>query len=227
MTQYSKIETLNTLSERVISLLSKNGYENADSFLDARDVKRHIRDIANSLILGEWRSAYKDGEKTVDAHYLATFDLNVEWDSRLKRCFSRLPGTYVAIYNHKGIQMVRPYKSDGTLDIGMVIIQPFEMEIYGGLQASALEGRWSLEPDRGQLIFHKKFGRKTLKEAGINKVQVQMISVDPASVGDDDSFPVPPEMYAQIITETMKVFGFAEQQVADAVVDGNPNVKTR
>ncbi len=224
MPDYSKMTTFMTMAEQVIDLISK-GEKPADSPLDERVIVRWLRQSAQRRIGGSIAAVWANGERVTDHNYIATFnDVEVKVDEATKDNYCDLPYFgHIFLFNNAHIQRVAPKKVSGGYGAAMIPISPHEMDIYGPLDAGYLEGQWSYEPDRFKIRFHKRMG-KTLKEVGINHVQIKALSVDPNSVGDNDPIPVSQELEMDIIMDVVNIFGQGQEIEADMLTNANPNV---
>lgn len=216
--------TLNKLSEQVIWLLEK-GAKPIDSKLNKQVIARELRQIIHKVIKGEWRQAQADDDKTVDSHYIATFkNITVQLDEDYDKCYSVLPAGYIYLYNHTGIQQVRPMTGDRNVDRPMIPINPGDSFLYDQLNSGreVLKGQWCYEPDRDKVWFTEKNGHK-LTDAGIDKVEIKMVSIDPSDVEDTDTLPLPPELEHDVLMAALALHGYNPQEAADVITDGNPD----
>lgn len=217
--------TLRILSAQVIDALTKNTHTR-DSAYDERVVILKLRQIANELMKGEWRQAYIDGERTVSEHFIATYLCDVELNEERRLCYANIPANYMSLPNHTGVQRVAPATGKTDKDKAMIPINPFEMDIYGGLNAGMLEGQLCYETDRGKIWFRSRFGKNLIDE-GIKKVEVKVVAIDPVDVAPDDIFPLPPELHASLVDRVFEYFGVAQGIQQDLVNNNNNNADPR
>lgn len=217
--------TLRELAWQVRRIIQK-GEVSSDYQIGEREVMKIIREVAYKLMKTNWFEMRNLQDKTPDAHFVADFyNQDVKTDNSLFMDYTDLPASYMSLPDNSGVYAVRPMPSqDDQNPKAMIPIQPFDMDIFNNLPAGALEQQWCYEIRRDKIYYHKKSGKRP-SEKGITKVIISLASIDPQSVGANDRFPVPPEMHFDLISQTLQVFGMAEQQIKDMVVDDNPNVR--
>lgn len=215
--------TIKKLAEQVIRLLEA-GTQPVDSKLSQQVISREIRQIIHVRIRGDMRQAYIDGEKTVDSHYVGTYEVDVKTDGQ-DRCYIDLP-QYMYLYSHAGVQQIRPLTGSKKTDRPMIPIMPNEMYLYDRINAGreVLKSQWCYELHRDKAYFTEKDG-KTLIEKKIKKVEVQSVGVSVDNIADSDIVPLPPEMEMDVINECLALHGYEAKQAADMVVDGNPDIR--
>jgi len=84
-----------------------------------------------------------------------------------------------------------------------------------------LRSQWCAELDRYKIWFSKK-NEETLIEGGIDKVEIRMVVVDPATLDEDDPFPISPAQELDVIKEVLMLHGYTAKEVADLVNDNIP-----
>jgi hypothetical protein len=210
------------MAQMVIDRLS-GGDPSQDSHLDERVVIRYLRMAADGICAGQIAQAWTNGQRTVDSHYIATFNDIVVSAGTGGRNYALIPSYgYISLPNQTGIQRVAPLRADGSYGPAMIPINPNEMDIYGSITENILGKQWYYEPDRGRVWFGKRDG-KTLLQAEITKVQIKVVTLDPQSVGSDDPIPIPPEVQLQIIGQVIELLQV--QVPVDEIDDNNPNLK--
>lgn len=214
--------TINKLSEQIMRLLEA-GTKSVDSKLSKQVIALEIRQAIHAVMRGEMRQATIDGEKTVDSHYVGTFSRTVLEDSK-GRNYITLP-SYVYLYGHQGIQQISPLTDRGE-DRPMIPIMPNEMFLFDQLTAGkeTLRNQWCYELKKDKAIFSKK-DDETLIDEGITSVEVEAVSIDPDDVGNSDTLPLPPELEMMVIKEVLSLHGYSGNEIADMVLDGNPNIR--
>lgn len=215
--------TLRKLQHQIDRLLSA-GPKTKDSKLSTKYIQTEIIQIANSLIKLEHYQKMNRGERDVDALRIATYrDLEVKDDDIYGRNYIELPAYPENLPDGVGIQQVKPQTGNPTDDRAMVIIMPNEVEIFGELLfgMEILKDQFCAQPDRDKIFFTSK-NDETLIDAGIDKVELQMVIIDPAQLDEDDRFPVSPAQEIEIIKSVLQLHGYTSKESADIVNDGIP-----
>lgn len=215
--------TAKILAERALRIL-KRGNVNRDTEFDIREVMREVRDSAAYLFKGRWYQDKKDGENNVSSHYVATFEGVEVKTTGNNYCYVDIPAPFIDLPEDMGIQRVAPELENPTANRGFIPVPRNFLDIYGTLPSGFLETEWGYEVKRGRIYFtNKNNGRKTIKDAGINTVTIEQVTFDPLSVGDNDPFPAPPDMWNEIINMTVARFAPSLTMPKDVIADENPN----
>jgi hypothetical protein len=159
------------------------------------------------------------GQRFVDPHYVAKFtNIEIKADAaRFDRNYVELPVQYVSMQDNQGVQRVWPVVEDEIDYIEMIPVPDGAEEIYRNLTVNdALVGVWTYSLQRDRLLFGKLDG-DTLLDAGISLVDVDIVVISPLDVGDDDPFPLPPELHFDLIQQTVQLFAPNPERVRQVI----------
>lgn len=214
--------TLRSLSAQAMRLLS-NGPVPRDSKLSDLYIQTEIRQIAHKLMRIENFNSMNAGDRDVAPNCIATYTVDVV-EHADGRNYSLLPAQPMRLRD--GIQQVKPVSSNADVNHAMIPIMPNEAEIFKPLLINdeILKDQWTFEPDRDRVWFSERNDR-TLLEEGIDEVEMKICVIDPAQIGEDDMFPVPPEMEIDILKEVLVLHGYKPGDAVDLINNGNPNIK--
>lgn len=212
------------LAYQIIRLLS-NGTRPKDSNLNEDYIIAEVRQVAHAKIKGEFYQLKNEGENSISHLYIGTYsNVEVELDQDRERCYIDLPAVHMNLPGGLGIQEVRPQTGDIATDVAMIPILPNEIELFRSLNVGSeiFKDQWCFEPSRDKIWF-TECDNETLLEAGIEEVEVKLVVLDPAQIGDNDTLPVPPEMEMDIIKDVLLLHGYNPQQAADLINNNNHN----
>ena len=222
------IPTINVLTERIHRLL-KRGDVQRDSGWDPRDIEYLIRDAASKAIKGSWFESRNDGGKNIDSRFVATFIVEVKVDAYSNNYIDLPISNWIQLPDESGIQSVRPdFLTLSTKKTKMEELRAFIpipnrfYDIYSSLPEGALEGQHGFMVRKNKIFFTKRYD-KTLIENSIKKVELDVVTVDPAAVGLDEPLPIPAEMIMGMILEILQLLGMTEQKAKDLTNNENPN----
>lgn len=213
--------TLKKLSYQGMRLLS-GGTKPRDSKLSDQYIQEEIKQITAKLIRTEWFGLKNAGENAVSPYCIATYpNLAVQSDATSGRNYIDLPAQPMNIPGGEGIQQVKPQTGEPDIDRAMVLIKPNEFEMFRSLLVGAeiMKDQFCAEPDRSKIWF-TEINDETLLDQDITDVELKMVVIDPSQVGENDAYPIPPEMEIDILKELLVLHGYNPQQAHDMINDG-------
>lgn len=222
------IPTVSILSERIHRILKKGDIQR-DTEWDPRDFEYLVRDVTSKLIKGDWYETRNEGGKNIDSRYLASFTETVQKDNNGDN-FCVIPvSNWIRLPDDSGIQSCRPdiatltTKKTKEHEFRAFIPIPNRfLDIFANLPAGALEGQHGFMVRKNKLFFTKRY-EKTVLDNGIKKVELDIVTVDPAAVGIDEPLPLPSEMISGVILGVLEILGVSSQKAKDLINNENPN----
>jgi len=215
--------TLKKLQYQIDRLLSA-GPKTRDSKLSPKYIQTEIVQVANALIKAEHFTKMKMGERDVDALKIATYsNLEVKADDFFGRNYIELPAYPENLPDGLGIQQVKPMTGNPTDDRAMVIIMPNEVEIFSELLVGmeVMKDQFCAQPDRDKIFFTERNG-ETLIDSGVKEVELQMVIIDPATLDENDRFPISPAQEIDVIQRVLQLHGYSAKEVTDLINDNIP-----
>lgn len=212
------------LAYQISRLLSK-GTKPKDSSLNEDYLIAEVRQAAHAKIKGEFYQQKNEGENAVNFLYIGTYsNIEVQFDDDRERCYIDLPAVPMSLPGMQGIQEVRPQTGDVATDVAMIPIMPNELELFRSLNVGSeiFKDQFCFEPSRDKIWFTER-DNETLLEADIEEVEVKLVVLDPAQIGDNDTLPVPPEMEMDIIKDVLMLHGYNTKEATDLINNSNPN----
>lgn len=176
--------------------------------LDVREVYPYIRSLSAKIMKADALSMYNEEGKELDAHYIYPYEgQSILTDDR-GRCYLDLPAQYLSLFKNQGIQEVIPVSEKDYDCDPMILVGQGKMSILKRLPAGSMELEWIAEILPTQLRFLKRNGQ-TLKEAGINKVDLKMVVPSPETSDPDEPFPLPLEYLSDVVLQAFILFAQA------------------
>ncbi len=220
------VQTLNTLGERVLRLL-KRGDIPTDVEWDIREIKQAVKDSAHTIVEPLLKPVviknFLEKPTRIDGRYVNPYSkITVLIDADTEENYVDIPASYIDIGGGMGIQSVRPILKQ-VIHRAMIPISNRELDIYLGLPAGMLEGQWAFMI-RGNKVFFTKRYDKTLIEAGLKRVNMDIVTLSPQNADDDDPFPVSDSLIKLIIEDVLILYGASAEQIKDLINDENPNL---
>lgn len=199
--------SLAALSEQVIRILTA-ARPTSDVHIERREVSRQMRSIAAGLIRGRWFEMKNVGEvKSLGHIYLATFKgVVVKQDDDTEEYYIDLPAIPEDLPDDTGLQNIQPETDTPEKNKPMIPIPMNANIILSQLPVGALEKQFGFMWRRDKVYFTEQVDR-TLKDEGIDKVTVQMITVGPEDVDDKSPFPLPSDLFNTLLIGTLSIFG--------------------
>lgn len=204
------------LSSQVLLLLTRI---DKDLQIDRREVIDALRQAAMKFFKQDYYKSLEDRQRQIDPHYVAKFTgLSIlEDESRFDRNYIELPSQYAALKNNEGVQRVWPVVEEEIDYIEMIPIPEGAQEIYRNLTVNdALIGVWTYTVVRDKVYFGRNEG-DTLLDKDIETVDIDIVVISPVDVGDDDTFPLPPEFHFDLIISVVQLFAPNQERVNQVV----------
>jgi hypothetical protein len=218
--------TTKTIGAQIIRLLS-SGSKPKDSKLRERYIYAEILQVVHKLIRGEYFEFKNDGESSVNHLYIGTYpNITVSIDSQRTKNYALLPASPMNLPGGLGIYQIKPYTGDIDKDVAMIPCQQNDLELFRSLNTGLeiMKDQWMFFPERDRVTFSEN-NNETLLEAGITKVEMQLVIIDPVQITPTDPLPIPPSMEIDVIQGVLALHGYTSKEAADMVNDGNPNTK--
>jgi len=197
--------TLRKLSSQVIRLLSA-GPKTKDSKLSEAYIQQEILQITHKLLRLQYFEEKNGGEHSLSHHCIATYTgVTVANDTSRNRNYALLPARPMNLPGGMGLLEARPETGDIHEDVAMVIIQPFELEMFRSLNVGleVMSDQFCVELDRDRVWFTER-NDETLLDAGIDTVELKMPIIDLNQIEPDDTYPVGPDMEIDILKDTVR-----------------------
>lgn len=215
------------LAQRIIRL-DERGNQSRDSELDDREVVDIIMDVANKLLkINMFQERQGNLNKSVPAHYIHTFrkvPLKIKTSTTIADSvnFITLPAKYASLPHNAGVRFIYPDTDNFYKNEPMIPINQGECFMFEGLLGN-MQKKWVYSLEGDEVYFKKRCG-KTLCEAGIQYVNVVLVTI----IGDismDTPLNVPPELHLDIIEGSLALLGstYGIKQVKDKINDNNPD----
>lgn len=204
------------LSSQVLLLLTRI---DKDLQIDRREVMDALRQGAMKFLKMDYFEKMKEGQRFMDPHYVAHFTglAVLEDNERFERNYIDMPCQYVALRENMGVQRVWPVTEEEIDYIEMIPVPDGAQEVYRSLTVNdALIGQWTYHLQRDKIYFGRK-DSETLLDAGIDKVDVDVVVISPVDVADDDPFPLPPEFHLDLLRQTVELFAPNPERVRQVV----------
>lgn len=190
--------------------------------MDDRQIADHIRHVANMLLKGEYLRGYSEGDKQIPPQYVSKFSgVAVSVDS-LGRNYAVLPTHFAKLPEDMGVCRVVPETGVAATMKGMIPIPMGAADLHGDILDLVLMEEWCYEVHRDRIYFTENNGQ-TLKEAGIDTVEIWLATISPEDVGMDDIFPTPPELQFDCIKGVLELLGMSEESAKTYLI---PEAKT-
>lgn len=217
--------TKKKLAYEIIRLLSA-GPKPKDSKLDLRYVMTEVIQAVNASIKREHYQVMNDGQRQVTPLAIATYrDQPVLNDETFNRNYIDLPSFYIQLPGGVGLQSVRPQTGNASTDRPMIIVDAHEIDMVQGslFSLEVLKDQWLVEPDRDKLWF-SEMNDQTLLDAGIEEVEIKIVVVDPAEIGEDTNLPIDPATEFEVILQVLQLHGYSGKSATDLINNSNPNI---
>jgi hypothetical protein len=201
--------TLRTLTAQVKRLLS-SGPQTRDSKLSDAYIQQEIVQVAHKLLKLSYFEEKNAGDHSISHHCIATYTgVAVVNDANRNRNYALLPARPMNLPGGMGLLEAKPETGDPHEDVAMVIIQPFELEMFRSLNVGleVMSDQFCVELDRDRVWFTER-NDETLLDAGIETVELKMPIIDLNQIDPDDTFPIGPDMEMDIIKEVCILHGY-------------------
>lgn len=198
-----------------------------DSQLNLRYIMAEVRQSVNQAIKAEYFSILNAGDRAVNSLAIATYrDVAVSNDVVMGRNYCLLPSFYISLPGGVGLQQVRPQSDNPSINKPMIIANPHDIDMISGslFSMEILKDQVIAEPDRSKIWFSEK-NDETLLDSWINTLELKIVVVDPAQVGEDTDLPVDPSQEVTVIREVLALHGYTSKEIHDMINDGNTNSK--
>lgn len=215
------IPTVTVLAERIHRILKTGNVTRVTSW-DDRDFQYLIRDEAARQIKGAWYEARKEGQKHVSSQFVSTITIDVLKNNATSENYSEIPlASWLNFADGTGIESVRPNietlasakTKDKETRAFIPIPHRFE-DLYAGLPAEALEGQFGWKIRLKRLLYTKRYNT-TVLEAGITKVDVDVVTLDPTVIDANAVLPISADMVDPLIRNVLALYGIVDQRAKE------------
>lgn len=181
--------TKRKLAEQILRIKA-GGDVPRDFFIKPEEVYLLIAQATNYLLKLEYYQRAKEGDKGAPTHFIATFeDILVKEHATRGFDYIDLPADYVSLPHNKGVWHISPM---GCEDEEVIIVENHAQFMDLNSVASLYENNLAAKIEGKKAIFLTDVSPGT-------KMLVKLIIADPNTLGENETFPCPPEMELQII----------------------------
>ena len=204
--------TKNKISEQILRRLS-GGDVSDDTEFDKREIILLVEQALAELVKEQYIKTLIVAETSVDPKYISVFkNVAIKKDTDLNLTFSESPHPYMDLHMDKGIHMVSMMKNQSDPFIPQ---RNGNVALYDKSPAKDMEGRIGYWPEANRIYYSRD-----LIKIGCDKVLIKLIVPSPSELGDDDPYPIGPDMELPIIQRVLTIMGVA---VATDDVSDNTN----
>lgn len=174
------------------------GAEDTADSIDRREIFPLINQVANEVLGVVLQAGMKSGSLQIPSSFIATYN-NINVTVENGRYMSIIPVYPISLPRNIGVYSVVPMSAglDGTPFI------PITQEDWDILSVTDINDGGMLE---GQIAYFVE-GRKVFytKNPIVSKVKMKIVISDPSLIGDNDLYPVTPEVEASIIDRVLGI----------------------
>lgn len=171
-----------------------------------QEITLTVNEIRNTLARDFFFMSLKGGDSYIDGAWLSTYeDVDVLFDSNKKLWYSVLPALPIALPDGKGIHMVTYMKDQYHVFIPLR---------NGAMWMFNESGQMDLQGNTGYFQEGNKIYFPNYQSNGYDKVLIKEVA-DSTSIGDDEYFACPPDVYEQIVKTVVQMYAPMQNSPVD------------
>jgi hypothetical protein len=172
---------------------------NLKQVIDRRELFPLINQVANEVLATQLQAARKMGDLSIPSSIIATYS-NIPVKTEHGRFYALLPAYPIILPRNVGIFSVIPQTGSGASSADGSPFIPLTQEEWDLLRATD-EGL--LEDQVGYYVE----GRKAFftKDPTVTLVKFKLLISDPSLIGDNDVYPITPELEATLIDRVLEI----------------------
>jgi hypothetical protein len=201
--------TKKQIAEQAMRILA-GGHLKPDRNLDIREVMLNLDQIRDRMVRLSTYSNIKEGDYSVDEDWLSFYEsVAVSTDATKGLKYITLPANAISLPRGLGVYQITPI---ADMEDAFIIIQPGQVGMLSGTDALEHELKTYCWPV-GERVYFKNL------DVSISVVTVLMASSS-KDIAESSSYPIPPDMEAELLEQLIKVFSILDQQPHDELEDG-------
>tara|TARA_R100001594_G_scaffold8109_5_gene21305 strand:- start:20065 stop:20718 length:654 start_codon:yes stop_codon:yes gene_type:complete len=214
--------TKKKLAEQALRII-QGGSVRDDSEIDIREIMMNIEQERDRLIKAELFQSISMGEYNINGAFISTYVSSISDDIEKDMKYSNIPVTPMSLPNDLGMFQVSFEKDQFNT---FVRIPNGATGLYNNLNSSRLLGRIgyfvesslnsTCESSSGTRVYYTNMPKDCTKSVLLKVVATS------ENIGEDDPFPIAPEMESQIIRSVVELYSVMRQALAD---ESNDNVE--
>lgn len=173
--------------------------ENAKDAIDRREIFPLIHQVTNELIGAAMQEAQKIGGISVPSSIVATYSAN-SVNIEAGRYYVSIPVHPLMLPRNMGVYSIVPQSGSPLID-GTPYI-PITQEDWDLLSVSDLNDSGMLE---GQTAFYVEGRKAFFTKQPTSLVKIKLLISDPALIGDNDPYPITPEIEVTLINRVVDI----------------------
>jgi hypothetical protein len=184
--------TLNKLTEQVMRIFSRGtgSPENVNPLVDRREVKLLVVQATHEILAMETKDAIRLGDVNIPTCMIATYEnIDVVGDTGAK--YTDLPAFPIKLPQDMGVWSV--VSSDR---IPYIPITTAAWDLLGAMDEGLIED---------QIGFYVEGRKIKFTQDPTETVTIKLLVIDPAEIGENDPYPVPPEIEGQVIQRVLQL----------------------
>lgn len=193
-TKLSLAEQIQRLYKRAIGT-----EESAKDAIDRREIYPLIHQVTNELVGAVMQEAQKVGGISVPSSIIATYSANAV-NIENGRYYANIPVYPLMLPRNMGVYSVVPQSGNPLVDGSPYI--PITQEDWDLLSVSDLNDSGMLE---GQTAFYVEGRKAFFTKQPTNVVKMKLLISDPALIGDNDPYPITPEIEVTLINRVLEI----------------------
>ena len=219
------LKTKQFYGEQVMLGLSSS-LRNRDERLDIREAYIAIDKVVNRLAKENFLVNWKFGFGQLDEQFLTRWEwLTVTDPANEGNSYVPLPANYAALPKSGGIFEVY-FQNDFTNNLKRYfdpihVVSQRERIMYRNNMAGSLQGRLSVAPINGNLVFNTGNIGATYGNIGL-----ALVIKDSTQINDNSPYPIPAEIEDQVIKEAIAFLRERRNQMPDLARDNNDSKNT-
>lgn len=164
--------------------------ENVNPLVDRREVKLLVIQATHEILAMETKDAIRLGDVNIPTCMIATYEgIDVVGDEGAKH--THLPAFPIKLPQDMGVWSVT--SSDG---VAYIPITTAAWDLLGAMDEGLIED---------QIGFYVEGRKIKFTQDPTETVNIKLLVVDPAEIGENDPYPVPPEIEGQVIQRVLQL----------------------
>lgn len=193
-TRLSLAEQIQRLYKRAIG-----SEESAKDAIDRRELYPIIHQVTNELIGAVMQEAQKVGGITVPSSIVATYSA-IGVSTENGRYYATIPVYPLMLPRNLGVYSIVPQTGSPLMDGSPYI--PITQEDWDLLSVSDINDSGMLE---GQTAFYVEGRKAFFTKQPTSYVKMKLLISDPSLIGDNDPYPITPEIEAALINRVLDI----------------------
>lgn len=173
--------------------------ENIKDVIDRREIYPLINQVTNELLSVVINAGVQNGNMVIPSSAIATYNNN-EVKSEHGRYYVSIPVHPMILPRNMGVYSIVPQSGSPLVD-GTPYI-PITQEDWDLLSVSDVNDAGMLE---GQTAFYVEGRKAYFTKQPTSVVKIKLVISEPSLIGDNDPYPVTPEIESSLITRVLDI----------------------